>query len=176
MSVLLNPVWLCSTVSQQRIGPSLPLLSTWITADVQEAFYEAFQMELDMQLELMTKSPASRGGNANLRNHGLDLLILQAKMHRAQTEITLYTLALENTHANDFSDHSKCKPTSSHPQLMPLKVHKHPGNIISYGLYYPMSYATATWTLTITRTNLAMTLNFGDAVHLSSSQNYSAAQ
>ncbi|KAG2126800.1 hypothetical protein DEU56DRAFT_959161 [Suillus clintonianus] len=89
-----------------RIGPSLPLLSTWVTADVQEAFYEAFQTELDMQSKLMTKSPATRHSNANLRNHGLDLLILQAKMHRAQTEITLYTLALENTHAFDFSDHS----------------------------------------------------------------------
>ncbi|KAG1853402.1 hypothetical protein F4604DRAFT_1933296 [Suillus subluteus] len=89
-----------------RIGPSLPLLSTWVTTDVQEAFYEAFQTELDMQSKLMTKSPATRHSNANLRNHGLDLLILQAKMHRAQTEITLYTLALENTHAFDFSDHS----------------------------------------------------------------------
>ncbi|KAG1886554.1 hypothetical protein F4604DRAFT_1675451 [Suillus subluteus] len=89
-----------------RIGPSLPLLSTWITADVQEAFYEAFQTEIDMQSELMTKSHATRRSNANLRNHGLDLLILQAKMHRAQTEITMYTLALENTHAIDFSDHT----------------------------------------------------------------------
>ncbi|KAG2115532.1 hypothetical protein DEU56DRAFT_176301 [Suillus clintonianus] len=42
-----------------RIGPSLPLLSTWITADVQEAFYEAFQTELDMQSELMAKSPGA---------------------------------------------------------------------------------------------------------------------
>ncbi|KAG1847285.1 hypothetical protein C8R48DRAFT_779277 [Suillus tomentosus] len=89
-----------------RIGSSPPLLSTWITADVQEAFYEAFQTELDMQSELMSKSFVARRSNANLRNHGLDLLILQAKMHRAQAEITLYTLALENTHAFDFSDHS----------------------------------------------------------------------
>ncbi|KAG1836474.1 hypothetical protein DFJ58DRAFT_734961 [Suillus subalutaceus] len=86
------------------ISLSLPLLSTWITADVQEAFYKAFQMELDMQLELMMKSLATRCSNANLCNHGLDLLILQAKMCRAQTEITLYTLALENTHTFDFSD------------------------------------------------------------------------
>lgn len=129
-----------------------------------------------MQSELMTKSHATWRSNANLRNHGLDLLILQAKMHRAQTEITLYTLALENTHAIDFSDHSKCKSTGPHPQLMPLKVHKHPGIIISYGLYYPMSYATATWTLMMTRTNLMMTLNFGNAVRLSSSQNYCAAR
>ncbi|KAG1798573.1 uncharacterized protein HD556DRAFT_1306025 [Suillus plorans] len=90
----------------ERIGSSPPLLSTWITADVQEAFYEAFQTELDMQSELMSKSFVACRSNANLRNHGLDLLILQAKMHRAQAEITLYTLALENTHAFYFSDHS----------------------------------------------------------------------
>ncbi|KAG1765158.1 hypothetical protein EV702DRAFT_1051109 [Suillus placidus] len=91
---------------RHRIGSSPPLLSTWITADVQEAFYEAFQTELDMQSELMSKFFVARRSNANLHNHGLDLLILQAKMCRAQTEITLYTLALENTHAFDFSDHT----------------------------------------------------------------------
>jgi hypothetical protein len=121
-----------------------------------------------MQSELMSKSFVARRSNANLRNHGLDLLILQAKMHRAQAEITLYTLALENTHAFDFSDHSKRRPTSSPPQLMPLKVHKHPGIDLSYGLYYPMSYTTAMWTLTMTRTNYIMTtLKFGK---ISSSQ------
>ncbi|KAG0703968.1 hypothetical protein DFH29DRAFT_874073 [Suillus ampliporus] len=102
-----------------RIGPSLPLLSTWITADVQEAFYDAFQTELDMQSELMTKTPATQRSNANLRNHGLDLLILQAKMHRAQTEIMLYTLSLENTHAFDFSDHSS-QTSWDQPILRPI--------------------------------------------------------
>ncbi|KAG1837176.1 hypothetical protein DFJ58DRAFT_734530 [Suillus subalutaceus] len=72
---------------EEPVHNVLDLLTT--PADIQEAFYKAFQTELDMQSELM-----------------LDLLILQAKMRRTETEITLYTLALENTHAFNFSDHS----------------------------------------------------------------------
>ncbi|KAG1873146.1 hypothetical protein F4604DRAFT_1681201 [Suillus subluteus] len=100
------------TAQQQRpastilnyIGPSLPLLSTWVTADVQNAFYEAFHTELDMQSELMSKSLATRHSNAYLRNLGLDLLILHSKMRRAQAEIRLYMLAIDNTRLSDSSD------------------------------------------------------------------------
>ncbi|KAG2342772.1 hypothetical protein BDR05DRAFT_948811 [Suillus weaverae] len=48
------------------IAPSLSLLSTWATAHVQNAFYEVFDAELDMQSELMTKSLATRHSNAYL--------------------------------------------------------------------------------------------------------------
>ncbi|KAG2110222.1 uncharacterized protein F5147DRAFT_651871 [Suillus discolor] len=84
--------------------PSLPLLSTWITVEIQEAFYDAFQMELRMQVELMRKSVAARRSNAYLCNLGLDLLILQAKMHRANAENKLYTLAIQNTSESSSSD------------------------------------------------------------------------
>ncbi|KAG2113710.1 hypothetical protein DEU56DRAFT_919672 [Suillus clintonianus] len=87
-----------------HIGPSMPLLSTWVTADVQNAFYKAFQTELDMQSELMSKSLATRHSNAYLRNLGLDLLILHSKMQRAQAEIKLYMVAIDNTRLLDSSD------------------------------------------------------------------------
>ncbi|KAG1887689.1 hypothetical protein F4604DRAFT_1916501 [Suillus subluteus] len=89
-----------------RIGPSLPLLSTWITSDIQEAFYDAFRTELCMQAELMTKSIATRRSNAYLRNLGLDLLILQAKMRRAKAEMQIYMLAIQNTYVFEPSDSS----------------------------------------------------------------------
>ncbi|KAG2125335.1 hypothetical protein DEU56DRAFT_759365 [Suillus clintonianus] len=95
-----------ASVILMRISPSLPLLSTWVTAEIQEAFYDAFRMELRMQAELMKKSVATRRSNAYLRNLGLDLLILQAKMRRAKAEIQLYTLAIQNTYESDTSDRS----------------------------------------------------------------------
>ncbi|KAJ8595136.1 hypothetical protein M405DRAFT_910793 [Rhizopogon salebrosus TDB-379] len=88
----------------KRIDPSAPLLSTWITIDVQEAFFGAFQEELDTQAELMKKSLAVRRSNAYLRNLALDWLMLQAKMRRAQAEIRLYTLAIENSYVYESSD------------------------------------------------------------------------
>ncbi|KAG1771812.1 hypothetical protein EDD22DRAFT_842623 [Suillus occidentalis] len=93
-----------ASVILMRISPSLPLLSTWVTVETQEAFYEAFRMELRMQVELMRKSVATRRSNAYLRNLGLDLLILQAKMRRAKAENQLYTLAIQNTSESGSSD------------------------------------------------------------------------
>ncbi|KAG1817194.1 uncharacterized protein BJ212DRAFT_1299353 [Suillus subaureus] len=87
-----------------HIGPSMPLLSTWVTADVQNAFYKAFQTELDMQSELMSKSLATRHSNAYLCNLGLDLLILHSKMQHTQAEIKLYMVAINNTHLLDSSN------------------------------------------------------------------------
>src|SRR5271168_2466727 len=92
------------------MSPSLPLTSTWITTDVQEAFYAAFRRELTLQAELMATSLATNRSNAYLRNLGLDLLILEAKICRAQAEIALYTLAIENTPIFNLSDSSKQQP------------------------------------------------------------------
>jgi hypothetical protein len=100
-----------SNISLQRIDPSAPLLSTWITIDVQEAFFGAFQEELDTQAELMKKSLAVRRSNAYLRNLALDWLMLQAKMRRAQAEIRLYTLAIENSYVYESSDSGEHQPT-----------------------------------------------------------------
>ncbi|KAG2740236.1 hypothetical protein P692DRAFT_20753621, partial [Suillus brevipes Sb2] len=86
---------------------SLPLLSTWVTPDVWNAFDDAFRTELDMQSELMTKSLSTRRSNAYLRNSVLDLLILHSKMRRAQAEIKLYTLAIDNICVSDCSDLSE---------------------------------------------------------------------
>ncbi|KAG2130215.1 hypothetical protein DEU56DRAFT_757892 [Suillus clintonianus] len=108
-------ILMCPTISLQRISPSLPLLSTWITVEIQEAFYDAFRTELRTQAELMTKSVATRRSNTYLRNLGLDLLILQAKMCRAKAEIQLYTLAIQNTYESDSSDCSEHKPTGFSP-------------------------------------------------------------
>ncbi|KAG1736825.1 hypothetical protein EDD22DRAFT_852209 [Suillus occidentalis] len=92
--------------SGKHSSPSLPLLSTWITVKIQEAFFNAFQMELHMQVELMRKFVAAKRSNAYLRNLGLDLLILQAKMRCAKAEIQLYMLAIQNTSESGSSDHT----------------------------------------------------------------------
>ncbi|KAG1888385.1 hypothetical protein F4604DRAFT_1674732 [Suillus subluteus] len=98
------------SVILMHISPSLPLLSTWVTVKIQDAFYNAFQTELRMQAELMTKSIATRHSNAYLRNLGLDLLILQAKMRCAKAEIQLYTLAIQNAYEFTSSDCSSQTP------------------------------------------------------------------
>lgn len=72
-------------------------------------------MELRMQVELMRKSVATRRSNAYLRNLGLDLLILQAKMRRAKAENQLYTLAIQNTSESGSSDRGKHRPTGFSP-------------------------------------------------------------
>jgi hypothetical protein len=72
-------------------------------------------MELRMQVELMRKFVAAKRSNAYLRNLGLDLLILQAKMRRAKAEIQLYTLAIQNTSESGSSDRSEHKPTGFSP-------------------------------------------------------------
>ncbi|KAG1846034.1 hypothetical protein F4604DRAFT_1688527 [Suillus subluteus] len=85
-------------------GPSLPLSSTWVTADVQKSFYQSFKQELAIQAELMVTSLATRRSNAYLRNLALDLLILQAKSRHAHAEIALYTTAIDNLCQYKFMD------------------------------------------------------------------------
>ncbi|KAG1773251.1 hypothetical protein EV702DRAFT_1048337 [Suillus placidus] len=91
-------------------GPSLPLSSTWVTADVQKSFYESFKQELTIRAELMVTSLATRCSNAYLHNLGLDLLILQAKRRRAHTEIALYTMAINNLCQYKFMDTMHHRP------------------------------------------------------------------
>ncbi|KAG2102863.1 uncharacterized protein F5147DRAFT_654939 [Suillus discolor] len=116
ISVAESEIWFASqeerraSISSNCISPSLPLSSTWVTTYVQEAFYNAFQEELNMQAELMTMSLATRHNNTYLRNLGLDLLILQSKTHRAKAEIELYNVAIENAHGFDLCGSSSKTP------------------------------------------------------------------
>ncbi|KAG1776440.1 hypothetical protein EV702DRAFT_1046056 [Suillus placidus] len=86
------------------VSPSLPLLSTWVAVDVQEAFYSAFHGEQACQAGLMTQSSAVNANHTYQHNIGLESLILQAKMRHAQAEIELYTVAIANAHEFDFSE------------------------------------------------------------------------
>ncbi|KAG0700541.1 hypothetical protein DFH29DRAFT_1001044 [Suillus ampliporus] len=85
------------------VSSSLPMLSTWVAVGIQEAFYDAFHAERACQAGLMTESLTVGGEHAYQRNLGLELLILQAKMRRAQAEIDLYTVTIENAREFDFS-------------------------------------------------------------------------
>ncbi|KAG1814688.1 uncharacterized protein BJ212DRAFT_1361415 [Suillus subaureus] len=104
-----------------HITPSLPLLSTWVTARAQEALYVAFKIELASQAELMARSFANKRDSAYMRPLERDLFTLQAKMRRAEAEIELYTLAIENTHEFNFSDNSS---STSSDQSIPLSLSK----------------------------------------------------
>jgi hypothetical protein len=106
--------------------PSLPLLSTWVTTRAQEAFCKAFKIELTSQAELMAKSLANKRDSAYTRTLEQDLLTLQAKMRRAEAEIDLYTLAIDNTHEFNFSDNSSSASSDqSIPQLPSEEVYRH---------------------------------------------------
>lgn len=94
----------CSHYHVKCVGPSLPLLSTWVAVEVQEAFYSAFRAEQACQAGLMIQSSAVNGNHTHQHNIGLEYLILQAKMRRAQAEIELYTVAIANAREFDFSD------------------------------------------------------------------------
>lgn len=102
-----------------HITPSLPLLSTWVTARAQEVLYEAFKIELASQADLMAKSFTNKRESAYMRPLECDLSTLQAKMRRAEAEIELYTLAIENTHDFNFSDNSS-STSSDQSILLPL--------------------------------------------------------
>lgn len=108
------------------VTPSLPLLNTWVTVNAQKTFDEAFTIELTSQAELMAKSLTNKRDSAFMRTVEKDLLTLQAKMRRAEAEIELYTLAIENTHEFNFSDNSSS--TSSDQSIrQPLseEVYRH---------------------------------------------------
>ncbi|KAG1888621.1 hypothetical protein F4604DRAFT_1674282 [Suillus subluteus] len=95
-----------TSVRLNSVCSSFSLSSTWVTSNVQEKFFKAFQAELTMQAGLMVMSLATRCNNAHLHNLRLDLLILWAKLSHAQAEMELYTMAIENSHACDFCDGS----------------------------------------------------------------------
>ncbi|KAG2112390.1 uncharacterized protein F5147DRAFT_684720 [Suillus discolor] len=94
------------------VGSSLPMLSTWVATGIQEAFYDAFHAEHTCQAGLTSHSLTVDGEHQ--RNIGLELLILQAKMRRAQAEIDLYTAAIENAREFDFSATNKPSFSGGH--------------------------------------------------------------
>ncbi|KAG1848946.1 hypothetical protein DFJ58DRAFT_729705 [Suillus subalutaceus] len=113
-----------------QITPSLPLLSTWVTARAQEALYKAFKIELASQADLIAKSLANKRDSAYMRPLERDLFTLQAKMHRAEAEIELYTLAIENTHEFNFSDNSSSTSSDqSIPLPLPEEVYRHQDDV-----------------------------------------------
>ncbi|KAG1848281.1 hypothetical protein F4604DRAFT_1687806 [Suillus subluteus] len=79
------------------------MLSTWVAIGIQEAFYDAFHAERACQAELMTHFLTVDSKHTYQHNLGLELLTLQAKMCRAQAEVDLYTVAIENACKFDFS-------------------------------------------------------------------------
>jgi hypothetical protein len=85
------------------------MLTTWVTTGIQEAFYNAFHAENTCQAGLTLHALTVNGELVYQRNFGLELLILQAKMHCAQAEIDLYTMAIKNAHEFD------CSTTSGSP-------------------------------------------------------------
>lgn len=91
------------SLSLKCIGPSSPLLNTWATVDVQEAFYSAFCAEQACQASLLPQPYLAKGAHSQ-RNIGLELIILQSKMNRAQAEISLYTVAIGNAREPGFPD------------------------------------------------------------------------
>ncbi|KAG2120551.1 uncharacterized protein F5147DRAFT_766466 [Suillus discolor] len=62
------------------VGPSLPLLSTWVAVDVQETFYSAFCTEQACQARLMTQTHVVNSDYPYQRNIGLEWFTLQAKI------------------------------------------------------------------------------------------------
>ncbi|KAG1751526.1 uncharacterized protein EDB91DRAFT_1078293 [Suillus paluster] len=112
-----------TSISLNCIGSSFSLSSTWVTSGVQEKNFKAFQAELAMQAGLMVMSLATRCNNAHLHNLGLDLLILQAKLCRAQAEMELYMMAIENSHVCSFCDGSlSTSPDLIVPRHLPEEV------------------------------------------------------
>jgi hypothetical protein len=77
------------------------MLTTWVAASIQEAFYDAYHAENTCQAGLTSQALTVNGEHVYQRNFGLELLILQTKMRRAQAEIDLYTVAIENAHEFD---------------------------------------------------------------------------
>lgn len=119
------------TVLVKCVGPLLPLLSAWVSLDIQESFYNAFRAEQVCQAGLMTQLLFANGHHAYPRNIGLELLVLQAKMRRAKAEVDLYTAAIEIARERDFpggyADGVYLR------FLMPLQVHcRLPANLFHH--------------------------------------------
>ncbi|KAG0700317.1 hypothetical protein DFH29DRAFT_1070187 [Suillus ampliporus] len=97
-----------TNVIVNSIGPSFPLLSTWITTDTQESFDRTREVELTSLAELM---PKYLDIETHQRDVQLELLILQTMRCRAQIELIVYTIAMENAPAFDDSDSDKFIPS-----------------------------------------------------------------
>lgn len=102
VSVIITRVGLL-LLSLKSIGPSLPILNTWVAMDVQEAFYSAFHAEQACQAGLLSHSLP---GHTWQRNIGLEFIILQAKTRRAQAEINLYSIAIAKDRGSIFSNNT----------------------------------------------------------------------
>ncbi|KAG0692002.1 hypothetical protein DFH29DRAFT_883271 [Suillus ampliporus] len=94
-------------------SPSLPLLNTWVTTNVQEAFYDVLHAERACQTGLMAQALATKGNHPYERNIALECI-------RAQAETDLYAMAIEHAHEFDFSDNTSA--TSSLSRFMPLPL------------------------------------------------------
>jgi hypothetical protein len=74
-----------------------------VTSDGQAAFDAARNVELVCQAVLVSRYLDIE--KCELRDISSELLLLRAKMVRAQAEIKVYTLAIENAHAFDRGMH-----------------------------------------------------------------------
>ncbi|KAG1868019.1 hypothetical protein C8R48DRAFT_671518 [Suillus tomentosus] len=100
--------------------PSLPLLNTWVTTDVQETFHHALYAERACQIGLTALTLTIKDNKDNHlyeRNIVSEFLILHAKMRRAQAETDLYAMAIEHAREFDFSDNTSV--TSSPGRFIP---------------------------------------------------------
>lgn len=81
-------------------------MDTWVTTNVQEAFYDALHAERACQTGLLAQALTTKGNHPYERNIALEFLILHAKMRRAQAETDLYAMAIEHARESDFSDNT----------------------------------------------------------------------
>ncbi|KAG0697755.1 hypothetical protein DFH29DRAFT_1021346 [Suillus ampliporus] len=95
-------------------NPSLPLLNTWVTTNIQEAFCNMLHAERACQTGLMAQALATKGNHPYECNISLEFLILHAKMCRAQAETDLYAMAIEHAREFDFSDNTIDKQLWNH--------------------------------------------------------------
>ncbi|KAG0700315.1 hypothetical protein DFH29DRAFT_932420 [Suillus ampliporus] len=92
------------------VGPLFPLLSTWVTADVQQTFDEARRAELTSQVGLMLAYIDVKSSRIPQRNIQSELLLLREKMCRARAEVEFYTMAIKNARELDDSDSDRIPP------------------------------------------------------------------
>ncbi|KAG2347328.1 hypothetical protein BDR05DRAFT_996464 [Suillus weaverae] len=90
-----------ASIISKCVSPLLPLLSAWVSLDVQDTFYNAFCAEQVCQAGLMTQLLVTNSHHAYPCNIRLELLVLQAKMHCTKAEVDLYTVAIEIAHERD---------------------------------------------------------------------------
>ncbi|KAG2058249.1 hypothetical protein BDR06DRAFT_968731 [Suillus hirtellus] len=102
------------------ISPSLTLLNTWVTTNVQELFCDALHAKQACQTGLMAQMLATQNNNSYKCNIRLEFLILHAKMCCTQAETDLYTMAIEHACEFDFLDNISVTSSPSRFMLPPL--------------------------------------------------------